>query len=258
MRTKQEAIKWINNSIGKQYDFDGYFGFQCVDYSNAYWNYVTGGRLAGEGAKDLPFWNDFKGVATVYKNTPSFLAQAGDIVVWGSTFGNGFGHTAVVIDANSNYIVVVEQNWLLGGWTQGDARGGTGWEKATKRVHDYDTDMWFIRPKFKNPIKASVSNTVKKATSVTKKKAPAKKTKNKRIKAWSKTPHYKGVIKYNASLRQRAGSNFDNFNFNKEIGIVYQGETVYIFEEIQDEQGNIWCRTYSPSNNGWVHKHTIV
>ncbi|WP_422663750.1 hypothetical protein [Staphylococcus epidermidis] len=30
-----------------------------------------------------------------------------------------------------------------------------------------------------------------------------------------------------------------------------------MFEEIQDPQGNIWCRTYSPSNNGWVHKHTI-
>ena len=28
-------------------------------------------------------------------------------------------------------------------------------------------------------------------------------------------------------------------------------------QEIQDPQGNIWCRTYSPSNNGWVHKHTI-
>ena len=35
------------------------------------------------------------------------------------------------------------------------------------------------------------------------------------------------------------------------------GSTVYIYEEIQDPQGNIWCRTYSPSNNGWVHKHTI-
>lgn len=117
--------------------------------------------------------------------------------------------------------------------------------------------MWFIRPKFKNVVTASVSNTVKKATSITKKKAPAKTTKCKRIKTWSETAHYSGIIKYNASLRQRSGTNFDNFNFNKEIGIVYQGDTVYIFEEIQDEQGNIWCRTYSPSNNGWVHKHTI-
>lgn len=88
-------------------------------------------------------------------------------------------------------------------------------------------------------------------------KAPAKTKGCKRIKAWSKTPHYKGTIQYTASLRQRSGSDFSNFRFDKEIGTLKKGETVYIFEEIQDAQGNIWCRTYSPSNNGWVHKHTI-
>ncbi|WP_232780190.1 N-acetylmuramoyl-L-alanine amidase [Macrococcoides caseolyticum] len=88
-------------------------------------------------------------------------------------------------------------------------------------------------------------------------KHPAKTKGSKRIKAWSKTPHYKGTIQYTASLRQRAGSDFSNYTFNKEIGTLKKGETVYIFEEIQDAQGNIWCRTYSPSNNGWVHKHTI-
>lgn len=88
-------------------------------------------------------------------------------------------------------------------------------------------------------------------------KAPAKAKGAKRIKAWSKTPHYKGTIQYTASLRQRAGSDFNNYTFNKEIGTLKKGETVYIFEEIQDAEGNIWCRTYSPSNNGWVHKDTI-
>ncbi|TDM18844.1 N-acetylmuramoyl-L-alanine amidase [Macrococcoides caseolyticum] len=88
-------------------------------------------------------------------------------------------------------------------------------------------------------------------------KAPAKTKGCKRIKAWSKKPHYKGTIQYTASLRQRAGSDFSNFRFDKEIGTLKKGETVYIFEEIQDAEGNIWCRTYSPSNNGWVHKHTI-
>lgn len=88
-------------------------------------------------------------------------------------------------------------------------------------------------------------------------KAPAKAKGCKRIKPWSKKPHYKGTIQYTASLRQRAGSDFSNFRFDKEIGTLKKGETVYIFEEIQDAEGNIWCRTYSPSNNGWVHKDTI-
>ena len=43
----------------------------------------------------------------------------------------------------------------------------------------------------------------------------------------------------------------------REKRYIEAGTEVYIFEEIQDPQGNIWCRTYSPSNNGWVHKHTI-
>lgn len=78
-----------------------------------------------------------------------------------------------------------------------------------------------------------------------------------RVSVWSEEPYYRGTIKYDASLRQRAGSSFDNFSFANEIDVVEAGTTVYIYEEIQDPQGNIWCRTYSPSNNGWVHKHTF-
>ena len=46
------------------------------------------------------------------------------------------------------------------------------------------------------------------------------------------------------------GSSFDNYSFASEKDVLEAGSTVYIYEEIQDPQGNIWCRTYSPSNNG--------
>ncbi|WP_407807891.1 N-acetylmuramoyl-L-alanine amidase family protein [Staphylococcus aureus] len=78
-----------------------------------------------------------------------------------------------------------------------------------------------------------------------------------RIKVWSEEPYYRGIIKYDASLRQRAGNSFDNYSFAYEKDVLEAGSVIYIYEEIQDPQGNIWCRTYSPSNNGWVHKHTI-
>lgn len=166
VKTQNQAKKWIEQSIGKQYDPDNYYGYQCVDYSNAYWMYVTGkGRLAGAGAKDLPFSNNFKGLATVYKNTPSFLAQTGDIVVWGSAWGGGWGHTGVVLSATLNSITVVEQNYLGGGWTDGIEQGGRGWEKATLRTHSYETEMWFIRPIFKKTV---VENVIDKVTNVTK------------------------------------------------------------------------------------------
>lgn len=174
MKTQKQAIEWIKNSIGGQYDTDFWYGYQCFDYANAYWDYIIGGSLAGQGAKDIPFANDFTGKATVYKNTLSFLPKAGDIVVWGASLNGNFGHVAVVLEANLEIFTVVEQNWLSGGWTQGDAKGGTGWERATKRTHTYSSDMWFIRPKFKTSVVTKTKKTVNKAV---KKLAPKKKGK---------------------------------------------------------------------------------
>ena len=78
-----------------------------------------------------------------------------------------------------------------------------------------------------------------------------------RVKVWSEEPYYRGTVKYDASLRERAGSSFDNYSFANEIDVVSEGTTVYIYEEIKDPQGNIWCRTFSLSNNGWVHVDTM-
>ena len=37
-----------------------------------------------------------------------------------------------------------------------------------------------------------------------------------RVKVWSEEPYYRGTIKYDASLRERAGSSFDNYSFARE------------------------------------------
>ena len=95
-------------------------------------------QLKGVGAKDIPSANDFNGLATVYQNTPDFLAQPGDMVVFGSNYGAGYGHVAWVIEATLDYIIVYEQNWLGGGWTDGVQQPGSGWEKVTRRQHAYD------------------------------------------------------------------------------------------------------------------------
>ncbi|UXR34513.1 SH3 domain-containing protein [Staphylococcus simulans] len=147
--TKEEFIKWLNNSVGKQYNEDLWYGFQCFDYANAGWKLLFGHLLKGIGAKDIPNANDFTNEATVYQNTPDFLAQPGDLVVFGSNYGAGYGHVAWVIEATLDYIIVLEQNWLGGGWTDGIEQPGWGWEKVTRRQHAYDFPMWFIRPKFK-------------------------------------------------------------------------------------------------------------
>lgn len=165
--TKNEFLKFLNTTIGKQYDFDGYYGYQCFDYANIGWNKLFGHGLKGESAKDIPFNAEnkanFKKEATVYENTPSFKAQPGDLVVFDEKYGEGDGHVAWVISATLNEIVVLEQNWQGGGWTDGIEQGGKGWEKVTKRTHAYDFPMWFIRPKFKTENESTKKeNTTKK------------------------------------------------------------------------------------------------
>src|SRR5664279_5649780 len=46
----------------------------------------------------------------VTRNGPTNAPAPGNVVCWDSTWGAGAGHTAVVVAANSNYLVVFEQN----------------------------------------------------------------------------------------------------------------------------------------------------
>lgn len=163
-KTQAEAYSYMNKLVGKGWDFDNAFGWQCFDLVNFYWNYLTGDQLYGLYAKDIPFKNNFNGLATVYENTPSFLPQKGDIVVWNGNWGEGCGHVAIVHSANINTFVSLDQNWWGGG------RNKT--EVAQYITHTYDFPMYFIRPHFKakTTVKSKVTSVVKPKATVTKKK----------------------------------------------------------------------------------------
>lgn len=165
MKTKAQALKWIGNSEGKQYNFDNYAGFQCYDYANAYFNYVTGKRLSGLFAKNIPFDNKavLEEFATIYKNYDSFMPQIGDIVVWHGGYGGGAGHVAIVTKATLTQFQVLEQNWLGKGWTDGVNQPGWGPERVTRRWHYYDNPMYFIRFNFpkSNSVKTKVKEAIK-------------------------------------------------------------------------------------------------
>ncbi|MBH9580864.1 SH3 domain-containing protein [Staphylococcus felis] len=152
--TKKEFVTFLKSTEGKQFNEDGWYGFQCFDYANTGWLKLFGHKLMGLGAKDIPVnsinKNYFKTEAKVYANTPEFLAEIGDMVVFGENYGGGYGHVAWVIEATLDYIIVLEQNWLGGGWTDGIEQPGDGWEGVTRRQHAYDFPMWFIRPNFKS------------------------------------------------------------------------------------------------------------
>ena len=169
-KTKKQAIAYLKTLEGKGWDFDGAYGWQCFDLANFYWNYLTGGRLAGFSAKNIPTANNFKGLATVYENTPSFKAQEGDIVVFNGNYGGGHGHVAIVTNGNydGNYMKFqsLDLNWYGGGLTKS--------EVAQRIVHAYDFPMWFIRPLYKKTTTTKVKEAAKKVTPK-KKTAKAKK-----------------------------------------------------------------------------------
>lgn len=181
--THKEATAYIKTLVGKKIDFDGHYGYQCFDLVNIYWNKLFGGSLKGEHAYQIPDWNDFTGKATVYANTKDFVASEGDIAVLNSSFGGGSGHTMIVLNGNYDGNVMkfqsLDQNWRGGGWTEGPEKGGTGWEPATKVVHDYVFPMWFIRPHYKTEADKPKQSVTKTKKETTKKTTTTKKAKQK-------------------------------------------------------------------------------
>lgn len=168
--TEKEAIAYIKTLQGKGWDFDGWYGWQCFDLANVYYNKLFGHGLKGASAADIPNVNNFNGEAKVYNNTPSFKAKPGDIVIFNKNYGGGHGHVAIVTNGNydGNYMKFqsLDQNWFGGGMAKT--------EVAQKIVHGYDFPMWFIRPYYKSEETKKVS-TQSATKSTTTKKAPTKK-----------------------------------------------------------------------------------
>ena len=65
--------------------------------------------LTWANAKDLLVQADLNAY-TMYKNGPHNFPPPGSLVVWGATWGAGYGHVAVVIAANDMHLAVFEQN----------------------------------------------------------------------------------------------------------------------------------------------------
>ena len=138
-----EFVKKYN---GKATDYDGGCGVQCVDLAKMYMDKVLGIKMGAIGNAEaywrryheLPILNqNFERIA----NTPQFIPQKGDIVVWDLRHGK-YGHIAIADGVGTtSYFYSYDQNWG---------------EKAMKRVkHSYkDGFAGVLRPK-KMAVKAS-------------------------------------------------------------------------------------------------------
>ena len=108
--------EFINTYNGKGFDYDGVAGVQCVDLAKMYLDKVFGIKAGAwgnakdyyEGYNNLPLKNSFDRIA----NSPTFVPQKGDIVVWGAGLGNKYGHIAVATgEGNTNEFYSYDLNW---------------------------------------------------------------------------------------------------------------------------------------------------
>ncbi len=101
---------------GHGIDFDGFYGFQCMDLAEEYNRDVVGAAKIGGNAKDA--WNNYdKSKYDRIANTPTGVPLQGDILVWGSMPGNVYGHIAVFDNGNQNAFQSLDQNWPVGSVT---------------------------------------------------------------------------------------------------------------------------------------------
>ncbi|MBI5357209.1 CHAP domain-containing protein [Candidatus Collierbacteria bacterium] len=134
--------KWLGEGI----DFDGSFGFQCMDVYRMYVKEVLGipQSPAVAGAKNV--WDTYlKEYFEKVANTPDGVPAQGDIVIWGH---GKFGHIAICDHADKQYLTGFEQNWAEAG-TAKDGKGVT-----ELRKHNYANVLgWLVFKKDKDELK---------------------------------------------------------------------------------------------------------
>ncbi|HIE6415412.1 TPA: CHAP domain-containing protein, partial [Staphylococcus aureus] len=105
MKTYSEARARLRWYQGRYIDFDGWYGYQCADLAVDYIYWLLEIRMWGN-AKDA-INNDFKNMATVYENTPSFVPQIGDVAVFTKGIYKQYGHIGLVFNGgNTNQFLI--------------------------------------------------------------------------------------------------------------------------------------------------------
>jgi CHAP domain len=104
---------WVASAIGHGVDYDGAYGYQCVDLVN---DWATRGcglhRFAGQAAAGIrPL---FAGEWAWQRNLPTNAPPPGAVVIWGPSAAEGIGeagHAAVALLADGDVLITLDQNW---------------------------------------------------------------------------------------------------------------------------------------------------
>lgn len=106
------AYKIAQQYVGQCIDFDGYWGYQCVDLVEMVASHY-GFFMAGEGAKDLGVASDISAHADVIPYSSGMELRVGDIITSLETSGYGaiYGHVVVYGGGDISNALLIEQNF---------------------------------------------------------------------------------------------------------------------------------------------------
>ena len=120
---------------GKGVDWDGAYGFQCVDLYRQYVNDVLGFKQSPSVSGAADIWNTVD--VNLYEkipNSPTAIPQLGDILIWNKRAGGGYGHVAIFSDGDVNRFTSFDQNYPTG-------------SLCAFREHNYTNVTGWLRPK---------------------------------------------------------------------------------------------------------------
>lgn len=134
----QNVYNWVDSAIGKGFNPDGAYGYQCKDVIDAYCLFLFNDWVNTIRPSDAyaTFDNSNPAFFDKIRNTPEGVPQKGDIICWDKGIG-AFGHIAIILEANVNTFTVVQQN------------GYTNTMPAHRTTYpNYNYVIGWLRPKY--------------------------------------------------------------------------------------------------------------
>ena len=135
-----------NKYNGKGIDFDGWYGYQCMDLAHQYATEVVGIDFApAPAAKDV--WKQNPMGYEKIPNTPTGVPQQGDIIVWNEEVGP-YGHIAIFDNGDVNKFQSFDQNWPTGSLCHiqdHSYKGVAGWFRPYDKIEDMEQAMDELR-----------------------------------------------------------------------------------------------------------------
>lgn len=128
MHSVTSFIKQVDQ---KKINTDGADSGQCTAIPHL-WEKLNGWPIVKGNAKDT-FTNAPTSSYKKVKNAADNFPPPGAIMVWGSSWGGGYGHTGVVVSANAHTFKAVEQN-----------NGDHGLAHVVTHAHYNGVLGWFI------------------------------------------------------------------------------------------------------------------